>query len=153
WSGKVFSFLILAATVVVVYEVIMRYVFNAPTIWGLELTIYLCGATYILGGAYAQLYDAHIRVDVLYMHWSTRTKAMVNLITLPIFIFGVGLLVWLGADWTISTMLRGETSGSQWSPLIWPMRATMSLGSLLLLLQGLAKAIRDFEVVRRGDQP
>ena len=153
WSGKVFSFLVVVATLVVVYEVVMRYAFRAPTIWGLELTIYLCGATYVLGGAYAHLYNAHVKVDVLYMRWSPRVRANMDLVTAPFFFIGVALLVWMGSEWTIQAIETGRTSGSIWSPIIWPMRLLIPLGSFLLLLQGLAKLIRDFGIARTGGQP
>ena len=48
------------------YEVIQRYVFNSPTIWVYELCGILYGIFFLLGGAYAQLYEAHIRVDCVY---------------------------------------------------------------------------------------
>ena len=150
WSGKIFSFLVVVATLVVIYEVVMRYAFRAPTIGGLELTIYLSGATYVMGGAYAQLFDAHVKVDVLYLRWSPRTRAIMDLITAPIFFIGVGLLAWMGAEWTIKAVANAETSGSIWSPPIWPMKGLIPLGSILLLLQGLSKTIRNFRVARTG---
>lgn len=150
WSGKIFSFLLVAATIVVVYEVVMRYAFNAPTVWGLELTIFLCGATYVMGGAFAHLYDAHVKVDALYIRWSPRLRAIVDLVTAPFFFFGVGIMMWAGAEWTGKAIIGGVTSGSIWDPIIWPMRLLIPLGSFLLLLQGLAKFIRDFAIVRRA---
>lgn len=149
WSGKIFSFLVVAATIVVVYEVMMRYVFNAPTVWGLELTIYLCAATYLMAGAYAHLYDAHVKVDVLYLRWTPRLRAIVDLATALFFFIGVGLLLWVGVVWTIKAIVGGSTSGSIWDPIIWPMRLLIPLGSFLLLLQGLAKFIRDFAIARK----
>lgn len=150
WSGKVFSFLVVVATLVVVYEVVMRYAFRAPTIWGLELTIFLCGATYVMAGAYAHLYDAHVKVDVLYLRWTPRIRAIVDLVTAPFFFVAIGVLLWVGAEWTVQAIVGKATSGSIWSPTIWPMRLLIALGSFLLLLQGLAKFIRDFGVARRA---
>jgi TRAP-type mannitol/chloroaromatic compound transport system permease small subunit len=71
-----------------------------------------------------------------------------DLITAPIFFVGVALLLWIGAEWTIKAIVKAETSGSIWSPPIWPVRFLIPLGSLLLLLQGLAKSIRDFSKAR-----
>lgn len=150
WSGKIFSFLVVAATAVVAYEVMMRYVFDAPTVWGLELTIFLCGATYMMAGAYTHLYDAHVKVDVLYMRWTPRVRAIVDLVTALFFFMGIGLLFWVGLVWTGKAIVGGTTSGSVWDPIIWPMRLLIPLGSFLLLLQGLAKFIRDFGIARTG---
>lgn len=150
WSGKIFSFLALISTILITAEVIMRYAFNSPTIWSLELTIFMCGTMYLMGGAFAHLYDAHIKVDALYMRWTRRVKAIVDLVTSPIFFISVGMLVWIGAQWTIESYVGHETSGEMWSPIIWPMRLFVPLGSLLLFLQGLAKFVRDFGIASKG---
>ena len=153
WTGKVFSFLLLAATAIVVYEVVRRYVFNAPSTFGLELTIYLCAMTYMVGGAYAMVYDSHVKVDVLYMRWSARTRALVDLILSPIFFIGIIAMIYAGSMWTAKAIAGGVTSGSTWDPDIWPMRMMIALGAFLLFLQGLAKSIRDFRVARGRKEP
>lgn len=153
WTGKIFSFLLLAATAVVIYEVVRRYVFNAPSTFGLELTIYLCAMTYMVGGAYALVYDSHVKVDVLYMRWSPRTRALIDLIFSPIFFAGIIMLVYIGSVWTIKAITGGVTSGSTWDPDIWPMRMMIPFGAFLLLLQGVAKSIRDFRVVMGRKEP
>lgn len=152
WTGKIVAFLIVIATVQITFEVVMRYLFNAPTFWGLEVTIWLCAAMYTMGGAYALLHNAHVRVDVFYIRWSPRVKAIVELITAPLFFIGVATLFWVGTQWTIKAYVEGTTSISHWEPLIWPIRGLLALGCFLLLIQGIAKYIRDFSVARKGTQ-
>ncbi len=152
WTGKIFAFLIVIATVQITFEVVMRYFFNAPTFWGLEVTIWLCAAMYAIGGAYALLHNAHVRVDVFYIRWSPRLQAIVELITAPLFFLGVATLFWVSTQWTIKAYVDGTTSISHWEPLIWPIRGLLALGSFLLLIQGIAKYIRDFSVARKGTQ-
>ncbi len=142
--------MVVAATLVVVHGVVMRYVFNAPTIWSLELTIYLCAATYLMGGAYAHLYNFHVKVDIFYERWTPRVRAIIDLATALFFFIGVGVMLWMGAEWTAKAIIKGATSGSIWEPIIWPVRMLIPLGSFLLILQGLAKFIRDFNVARTG---
>lgn len=152
WSGKIFSFLVAASIIVVVVEVVLRYVFNAPTIYSLELTIFMCGITYVMAGAYVHLADAHVRIDLLYARWSPRTKAIVDLIASPLFFLAIGMMVWLGAEWTYAGIVKGATSGSIWNPPIWPIRIFIPIGATLLLLQGIAKFIRDAGIARtRGE--
>jgi len=146
----VFSFLVVVATVIVCYVVIMRYAFDSPPIWGFELTIYVCAATYLLGGAYALLFDAHVKVDIFYLRWSPRVRALVNLALAPFFFGCLGLMFWWGVRWTAEAIVKDVTSGSAWDPVIWPARMLIPLGCFLLLLQGLAKYIRDFSVAKMG---
>ena len=153
WSGKTFAWLLLPATLVVCYGVIRRYVFNAPTILELDLTIYLCMSTYLLGGAYAQLRNAHVRVDVIYLHFSPRLKAIIELASVPVFALGLGTLLWAGLDWTIQAIANGETAGTIWNPPIWPMRSLIVIGCFFLLIQGSATFIRSLAIVRGIEAP
>lgn len=152
WTGRIVAFVIVIATVQVTGEVVARYVFDSPTFWGLEITMWLLAVLYMIGGAYALLNNAHVRIDTLYMLWSPRLRAKVDLITAPIFFIGVATLFWVSTEWTIKAYLDGTTSISHWEPLIWPIRGLLALGSFLLVLQGLAKFIRDFDIARKGTE-
>jgi TRAP-type mannitol/chloroaromatic compound transport system permease small subunit len=144
WEGKIVSFFFVIASVQVCFELTLRYVFNAPTTWGLELTIYLCAVTYVMGGAYAQRFNAHIQVDLFYIRWSPRTRAIVDLfIGDLLFFFFCGVLVWQSGAWAWNAFTKGMTSGTIWDPPIWPMKSVLFFGSLLLFLQGCSKFIRD----------
>lgn len=148
--ARVVSPAVLVATVVVVYEVVSRYVFDAPTIWGMELTTYLCMACYFLGAPYALLRDAHIKIDLLYVKWSPRTRAIVDCVMSPIFFVSIAAMTWVSAEWTLQAFVNRVTTGSSWGPVVWPVRALIPLSGVLLLLQGLAKFVRDVEVIRRS---
>ena len=142
WEGKSLSLLFVVATLQVCFELVLRYVFNAPTTWGLEMTIYLCAVTYVMGGAYA--FNSHIQVDLFYMRWSPKTRAVVDLfVTDLLFFFFCGVLVWLSGAWAWNAFTKGLTSGTIWDPPIWPMKSVLFFGSLLLLLQGVCKFLRD----------
>jgi TRAP-type mannitol/chloroaromatic compound transport system permease small subunit len=149
-SGRIFSVTILLATLVVVYEVIMRYAFNSPSAWGFELPIFLAGASYLLSGAYAEVHDAHVKVDLLYSRWSPRTQALVDIITAPVFFVGVVALVWHGAKWTYAAYNVGTRTGSSWNPVVWPLRVLIPIGAFLLVLQGLAGLVRNVRTVISG---
>lgn len=155
WQGKIFSLFFLFATVQVTIEVFLRYALNSPTTWGLDISIYLCGITYIMGGGYTQAFNEHIRVDVFYSRWSERTRAKVDLLLTDWVFLGVcTVLVWQSGAWAWESIVNGETAGTMWDPPIWPMKSIIVLGALLLLLQACSKIVCDFKVVkgrRRGD--
>ncbi len=146
WSGKVFSFAFLAASFVVVYAVIMRYLFNRPTVWGLELTIYLCGATYLMSGGFAELNNSHIRIDSLYNKFPRKVQLLVDLVfTGPMVFLFCLLLIWYGWDWTWEALVNNEHSMTLWNPIIWPVRLLIPIGTLVLFLQCLARLIRNLK--------
>lgn len=144
WEGQVCSFLILLAALQICYELIMRYVFNAPTTWGLEMTLYLCGITYLMSGAYADHFDAHIRVDIFYSKWQPRTRALVDFIVTDIlFLFFCVVLLWQSGIWFWEAASQGLTSGTIWDPPIWPMRLFIVLGASFLLLSAAGRTLHD----------
>jgi TRAP-type mannitol/chloroaromatic compound transport system permease small subunit len=147
WQGKIAASLIVIASLQICYEVMMRYLFNAPSTWGLELTIYLCGSTYILAGSYAEFHNAHIRVDLFYCKWSVRTRAFIDLlVTDMLVLFFNGVLVIYGAIWFWEAVTQGITTGTIWDPPAWPMRLILCAGAFFMLLSGFAQFIRNLSM-------
>src|SRR3982751_6284717 len=75
-SGKLVAWLIVPMVASLVYEVIARYLFNAPTEWAYDMTFMLYGTFFMLGAAYTLQQKGHIRTDSLYIDWSPRRQAI-----------------------------------------------------------------------------
>jgi TRAP-type mannitol/chloroaromatic compound transport system permease small subunit len=150
-SGKAISYLLLPISGIMVFEVIARYAFNAPTIWSTELVVMFAGTLYIVGGAYTQHMRGHISVDTLYDFLSPRWKTITRVfLHFPLFFFYISVLVWVGAGFAWESFIESEHSGSLWNPIIWPYKFVIPLGALLVLLQGTAQFIRDVQSLRSG---
>jgi TRAP-type mannitol/chloroaromatic compound transport system permease small subunit len=143
WTGQGISILLLVTVVVIGHEVIRRYVFRAPTSWGFETIIFLCGILYMIGGAYTLYRRKHISVETFYARMSPRKRAVLDLITYPFFVLFAGMLVWAGWIRFWDAWVIRETAGTLWDPPLYPILATIPLGALLLMLQGLADFIRN----------
>lgn len=136
---KGYRFLILAMMSFMLYEVVARYAFGAPTIWSYELTGMLFGALFVFSASYTMAYGEHIRLDLLYNCLSPRKQGILDMITWTFFWFYVGLIVYHGwqSFWVSFTML--EKSSTYWGPLLWPWKMAVPMGGALLLLQGIVK--------------
>ncbi|KPK92600.1 MAG: hypothetical protein AMJ94_04700 [Deltaproteobacteria bacterium SM23_61] len=145
--GNISGWLIIPLTAVVTYDVILRYVFNRPTVWAWDINIQLLGALVVLGGGYALFHDAHIGVDALVMQLSPRRRAILDLITSAFFFFGVGVLLWKAASDAWFSLQIKELYSSVFMPPIYPFKILMVVGIFLLLLQGMAKFFRDLMTV------
>ena len=99
WSGKLVGWLIIPLILGLTYEVIARYVFNAPTVWAFDVSYMLNGSLGMLGAAYTLYKKGHIRTDVFYEGWSPRKKGWVDAISY-LFLFFPGILFFLWPDWT-----------------------------------------------------
>ena len=80
WVGRAFGWCIVILTLSVCYEVFMRYVMNAPTVWVFDMMVQMYGALFLMSGAYALAQDAHVRGDVIYRLFPARTQAWIDLI-------------------------------------------------------------------------
>src|SRR5438876_2807587 len=86
-TGTWVAWLNVPLVLAVAFEVIARYVFNAPTIWSFDVTYMLYGTIFMLGAAYALHKGSHIRTDFFYEKWTSRTTGMVDSISSVLFFF------------------------------------------------------------------
>ena len=80
--GMLAAVLVIVLVVLMLYDVVLRYAFNAPTSWGNDLNAFLMGGSFVLSIAYAMSTDAHVRVDLLYNERTRPRLAYVDLIGL-----------------------------------------------------------------------
>ena len=132
-----------------VYEVLARHLFNAPTYWAYEVGYMLAGTCYLFGMAYCLKVKGHVRVDFIYDNIGPKGRAIVDLI-------GYLVLLLPGAIWVTYGLYEyareaydyGEVSGeSAWNPVIWPFRAVWVIGYVALVLQAIAEALKSFRVL------
>lgn len=131
---------------VTLYEVIMRYVFRAPTLWAFDLAWMLNGASFLMAAGYALRCRQHVIIDVFSSALPTRLRQSITafaylLLVLP------ALLLLAGAAWdqTFSAYITREIlRASPWQVVIWPFRLAVAAGlsvlALEVLFQGLSEA-------------
>jgi len=142
--GWVVGLQILLVVAVIVWEVVLRYGFNAPTVWANEIMIYLTAVAYLLGGGYALLYRRHVAVDVLYARFPARLRRRLDVVTFVFFLLYAGTLIWAGWQFAWDSIKIGETTGTPWNPPIWPVKLAIPVAAVLVLLQGLANLLGEF---------
>lgn len=150
--GKAISYLILVLVGVIVYEIVARYFFNSPTIWAHEISQMVYGAYVILLGGYLQQRNGHVNVDILYLRFKPRTRAIIDLFTWLLFFAFCGVILVKGGEMAWDSFLYRETDSTVFAPPIYPLKMLIPLGGLLLLLQGLVKYIGDIKVAITGKE-
>ncbi len=148
-QGEVSSLLALPLLVVVVYEVIMRYAFNAPTTWGFEATTFLYGVHYMLGLAYCDVYGGHVKVDIFTSRLPKRSQGVIGILTNLIFFMPVMILMTI-ASWKYAvTSIAGlELNATSWAPPIYPIKTLMAISFSILLIQGFSNLIHNIRVLQ-----
>ncbi len=151
-TGTAVAWLNVLLALVVGYEVLMRYVFNAPTAWVFDMTYMLYAAIFMLGAAYALHKGAHIRTDFFFEKWSVRTRGIIDAVAYIAFFFPALLtLLIVGADQAWYSFSLGETSDqTPWRAILWPFKAIVPLTCLLLMVQGVSETIKSVYAARTG---
>ena len=144
WIGKITCLLLLPVIIAMVYEVVARKLFVAPTDWAYDTSRMISGAMFMLGAGYALMRGVHIRADFLFRNWKPTTQARVDTVLYLLFYFPALLFFfWVSAEYTLKSWISWERTmdTALMAPLA-PARTAMPLGALFLLMQGVAELLR-----------
>jgi TRAP-type mannitol/chloroaromatic compound transport system permease small subunit len=152
WSGKIICLLVIPMIAIIVYDAVARYAFNAPTNWAYETVTFLFAGLGILGGAYVLYRRAHVGMDIIYSRLSPRQQAILDLLTSFFFFLFCSILLWKGAEYAWTSLKLRETTTSAFAPPLYVIKMTIPVGAFLIILQGLAKFIRDLRTAIVGSR-
>ncbi len=149
WSGRAIAWLVLLMVGVIGYDVAMRYLFQSGSVALQELEWHLFALIFLLGAAYTLRHDGHVRVDVFYRsrRLGPRGRAWIDLLGCLFFLLPFCILVIEASLPFVANAFRmGEGSPDPGGlPHRYLLKAAIPLGFSLLLLQGLALAIRSLQ--------
>lgn len=149
--GRWVSWLILIAILVSAGNAVIRKAFNMSSNAWLELQWYLFGAAFMLATAYTLQQNEHIRIDIIYGKFSRRTQHWIDLFGHLFFLMPFVILMIVYFVPYVSLSYRtGEMSSSAGGLIIWPAKALLLAGFLLLALQGISEIIKKIAIMR-GD--
>jgi len=152
WIGRAFGWCILILTLSVTYEVFVRYVLNAPTVWAFDMMVQMYGALFLMAGPYALAQDAHVRGDVLYRLFPVKVQARVDLILYIFFFFpGMLALFYFGYEIASDSWRYKEVSWNSPARIqIYFFKSLIPLAGGLLILQGASESMRCILCIRDG---
>jgi TRAP-type mannitol/chloroaromatic compound transport system permease small subunit len=154
-AGQFFSWLIVALTMLISWEVFSRYVLSNPHAWAFDVMIMMYGTLFMMAGAYTLSKNGHVRGDVLYGFFPPRLQAGLDLaLYVLFFIPGVIALCWAGwvyagESWAINEHSNITADG----PPIYPFKTVIPVAGAFLLIQGFAEIVRCVLCLSRGEWP
>jgi len=147
--GKAVIWLILLAVLVSAGNAISRKLFNLSSNSWLELQWYLFGAAFMGAAAYTLQQNEHIRIDVFYASRSRRAQHWIDLLGHIFFLMPFAILMaWLLWPYTIQAFYSGQISTNAGGLIIWPARAMLLIGFVMLVFQGVAEIIKKIAVMQ-----
>jgi TRAP-type mannitol/chloroaromatic compound transport system permease small subunit len=150
--GRVAMYALFALMAVLLWGALAR-AGGTPQIWTDEMAQFILLGYFMLGGAYALQMGSAVRMDVFYARWSDRTKAAVDCVTILALVFYLVVLLWGGIESTAYSIDVGERRRGLWRPYMWPVKAIMVAGIVLMILQVSAILIRDIARVTGREMP
>jgi TRAP-type mannitol/chloroaromatic compound transport system permease small subunit len=155
WTGNVVCWLTIPLMLAMVYEVLARKLFTAPTMWAYDMSRFLYGALFMLGAGYALSKGVHIRADFLYRNFKVKTQGIVDTSLYIIFYFpGLLFFLYMTTIFVGESIMRGERGmDTAWMPYMWPIKSSLWFGILFLLIQGISELFKSYYAATRGKWP
>ena len=153
--GQAFSWLIVALTFLISWEVFSRYMLDRPHAWAFDVMIILYGTLFMMAGAYTLAKAGHVRGDVLYGFFEPRTQATIDLILYVLFFMpGVFALTYAGYYFAAeSWAIREHSNITADGPPLYHFKTMLPLAGAALLLQGIVEIIRCIVCIQQGAWP
>ncbi len=153
--GQAFSWLIVALTMLISWEVFSRYALDHPHAWAFDVMIMMYGTLFMMAGAYTLSKAGHVRGDVLYGFFRPRTQATIDLILFILFFLpGVFALTYAGYFYAAeSWAIKEHSTITSDGPAIYPFKTMLPLAGAFLLIQGIVEIIRCVICIRQGEWP
>ena len=147
--GKAVGWFILAAILLSAGNAVVRKLFNSSSNALLEAQWYLFGAAFLLAAAYTLKQNEHIRIDIVYGALSRRTQHWIDLLGHLFFLMPFAILMDVYFfSYVLQSYPSGETSNNAGGLTLWPAKALLLVGMLLLTLQGISEIIKKIAVMR-----
>ena len=141
--GQTISWALLAAVLICAGNALVRYLFNASSNAWLEIQWYLFGAIFLLATSYTLKRNEHVRIDVIAGHLSKRAQAWIDVLGFVFFMLPVTVLILnFALPYAMESIRNQEVSSNAGGLIVWPAKALIPLGFLLLALQGVSELIK-----------
>ena len=154
WTGRFANWLVLIVTVLIMFEVVSRRVFGQPHIWTYEMIVFFYTMHFMLFGAFTLLHRGHVTVDVIYLRFSPKGQAILDVLTYLLFFFPFLIILMLvGIDFAKTSWAIQEVTPAARIVYIVPILKTLiPVTALLLILQGLANFARNIYFIVKGEK-
>jgi len=146
--GRVAMYSIFLMILVLLLGAITRNVINMPLSWTVEMAQFIMTGYYIIGGAYSMQLKDHVRMDLLYDHWSEKTRAKVDVVTSFFLLFYLCTLFFGSISSTMYAIEYGQRNFSQWNPSMIPIKIIMVMGIFLMILQTISTFFKDLATAK-----
>ena len=153
--GNIVCWITIPLMLGMVYEVLARKLFLAPTIWAYDMSRFFYGALFMLGAGYALSKGVHIRADFLYRNFKVKTQGRIDFWLYLLFYFpGLIVFLYMTTGFVQESIMRNERGmDTTWMPDMWPIKSCLWIGIVFLLIQGISELFKSYYAAVKGKWP
>lgn len=133
--------IIFAVVPMLLYEVVARYAFDAPTVWAMEASTLVFGPHFMLAGPYLLHLRGHVAVDIFSEKAQGPMRRVLDVFACLVIALFAGVFAVVSWPLAVNAYALGETSFSAWNPPVWWLKFTVPFAFAMLCLQALAEAV------------
>jgi TRAP-type mannitol/chloroaromatic compound transport system permease small subunit len=141
-TGKAVSYVVLLIMFVTALDVVARYVFNNPLLWGWLVNRQLFGVFILFAGVFTLFKGEHIRIEIFYDHFPPKLKQVARWIALASFVSFIGVLVWQGSWMGWNSFVMKEKAAGAFRIPWYPFKLMIPIVGFLFLLEGISAFLR-----------
>lgn len=139
WFGRLIAPVIAIITLIVIYDISLRYFLGRPSDWAFDVTKMLFGAYFMLLTAYGMRHCVHAEVDIIKRLLRGRVRTVTELVGyLVFFVPFIWMLLTYGWSFAARSWSKGEATYGMVSIPIYPLKAVIVVAGVLILLQGVS---------------
>ncbi|HAU58556.1 MAG TPA: C4-dicarboxylate ABC transporter permease [Comamonadaceae bacterium] len=144
WCGEAASLLWTVLVLVIVFQVVLRYVFGLGSIMLEETQWHLYAVGFMLGLSFTEVRERNVRIDVLAENFSQKTRLWIELFGITVFLLSFTLLViWFAMPFVVTSWQLNEVSAAPGGlPYRWVLKSFLVTAFALLALAGLSRLTR-----------
>lgn len=148
--GRAVSWMTLLLVLMTIYDIMMRYIFKAGSVWIQEAEWHLFAANFMLAGGWTLLRGGHVRVDLLYTRFSPRTQAIVDLVGTILFLFPFcAVVIWASIPYVMDSWALLEGSPDPGGlPGRFLLKTIIPVTFFLIALQGVSLLAKNIQILK-----
>ena len=153
--GNIVCWITIPLMLGMVYEVLARKLFLAPTIWAYDMSRFFYGALFMLGAGYALSKGVHIRADFLYRNFKVKTQGRIDFWLYLLFYFpGLIVFLYMTTGFVQESIMRNERGmDTTRMPYMWPIKSCLWIGIVFILIQGVSELFKSYYAAVKGKWP
>lgn len=153
YAGIIGSVFFIPLTLLMLYEVFTRRILGSPTVWTFETSRFLFVPLIMLALGFTLIFRGHATIDLFYEKMSSKVKAIVDSITLTVFLLTGSLIMFLNAfKQTSMSWASLERTASAFNAPVYPVKTLLPIGFALLFLAGVSMLLKNIYFLATKEQ-